>query len=208
MSGIAPGVKDPPNAETLRLFVAVLLSDAWLAALAVMQDELRRAGVRLRYVRPDGIHLTLKFLGEGDRDRLDAIVTALGALEGAPGPFRLELGRAGSFGGARRPRVVWAGMNGNLADLSALQATVERALHPAGFPPEGRPFRAHLTLARVPLDLPAAEAARIMPALAALQTPLVQPFSVDSLALVQSELGRGPARYTVLQNWTLALPPG
>jgi 2'-5' RNA ligase len=192
-----------PPRDALRLFVAVLLPETWLLALEGMQAQLRRTGLRLRYTRSEGIHLTLKFLGEVPRERLDAITAALERLTDAPGPFQLALGAAGSFGGARRPRVVWTGMDGDLAALDRLHGAVERALRPAGFPSEGRPFRAHLTLARVPDGLPAAEAARIVPALAGLNAA-APPFTVESFALLRSELGPGGARYTALHSWPLS----
>jgi 2'-5' RNA ligase len=189
----------------LRLFVAVLLPEAWLSALARAQDELRNAGLRLRYVRPEGIHLTLKFLGEVDHERLEVIMAALDGL-GDVQPFALDLDTLGVFGGPQRPRIVWAGLRGDLTALAALVAAVDAALVPAGFAPEGRPFRPHLTLARVPEGLPDAEARRIVPVVSTSRLVRVPSFHVDSYALVRSALGPGGARYTTLQTWPVARP--
>lgn len=135
--------------EQLRLFVALELPDEVRQAIGQVQDGLRRAGAgHLRWVRPEGIHITLKFLGETDAALVEAIVSA---LEAAIEPFelRLRLAGLGGFGGARL-RVVWVGLEGDLQPLSALAERVEAALAPLGFPRERRPFSPHLTLARVP----------------------------------------------------------
>jgi 2'-5' RNA ligase len=186
-----------------RLVVAVLLPDSWLAALGAVQDDLRRAGLRLRYVRPEGIHLTLKFLGEVESARLASITAALQGPTVNLQPFRLSLGALGTFGPDRRPRVVWAGLRGDLASLGAVAEAVDVALAGAGFAREMRPFRPHLTLARVPDSLPADDAGRIAAALAGVRTVASAPLDVTGYALVRSELGPGGARYTTLQSWSV-----
>ncbi len=85
---------------TLRLFVAVLLPEGWIAALAEAQEALRRAGLRLRYVRPEAIHLTLKFLGEVERGRLGTVSAALGGPAAELRPFPVRLDALGAFGPA------------------------------------------------------------------------------------------------------------
>ena len=190
---------------TLRLFVAVLLPEAWHAALAKAQEELRHAGLRLRYVRPEGVHLTLKFLGAVDHDRLGAVTAALDGPADFQ-PFALDLDTLGTFGGPQRPRVVWAGLRGDVTALAALAAAVDTVLVPAGFAREGRPFRGHLTLARVPESLPAADARRIVPAISASRLARVPSLYVRSYALMRSELGPGGARYTTLQSWPVEWP--
>jgi 2'-5' RNA ligase len=193
----------PGREERLRLFVAVVLPAAWHEALAAAQEELRRAGLRLRYVRPEGIHLTLKFLGETPAARLRAISAALGAAAVGADACTIELSGAGTFGPRRRPRVVWYGLAGELDGLAALQQRVEERLGAVGFAREGREFRPHLTLARVPDDLPPAEAERVGPAVERLRTRPAQPFRVEAIVLMQSRLGPGGARYTVLETWPL-----
>jgi 2'-5' RNA ligase len=195
-------VTDAP--ATLRLFVAVHLPEAWIAALAESQDALRRARLNLRYVRPESIHLTLKFLGEVESRRLNQVTAALNGPATTQRPFALQMDTLGTFGAARRPRVVWAGLRGDLTALAGLAAAVDRALAPAGFPPESRAFRPHLTLARVPERLPVEDAQRILPAVAGLELSAVAALEVDAYTLVRSELGPGGARYTSLQSWPLA----
>ena len=191
------------TARPWRLFVAVTLPDSWHQALRDAQERLRAEGLRLRYVRPESMHLTLKFLGDVRPDRVAALGEALSAAAGASHCARLELAEAGPFGAARRPRVVWIGLRGELDTLSALQATVEQALVPLGFPGDAQPFRAHITLARTPETLSAAEAARIAPAVTALARVRSDAFVVREFTLMRSELGAGGPRYTPLAEWSL-----
>ena len=191
------------SAGLLRLFVAVHLPDRWLDALARAQEELRRQGLHLRFVRPEGIHLTLKFLGETDQRRLPEITRALASAVSGMRSFDVELGAPGTFGPRRRPRVVWYGITGDSAALVALHRAVEGALTPLGYAPEGRPFAPHLTLARVPDTLPPDEAERIAPTVARLATPQVDPLHVTSISLMRSQLGPGGARYSVVETWRL-----
>ena len=207
MSGAQRGGGISATDRPLRLFIAIALPESWRTMLRDTQDRLRDAGLRLRFVRPENAHLTLKFLGEVEAGRLPSLTDALGAVPDRHRGFTLELGDLGTFGGARRPRVVWVGLRGDLPALSALHAALEAALVPLRFPRETGPFRAHITLARTPESLPAAEAARIAPVLAGLGRLTGEPLAVGEFALMQSDLGPGGPRYTALASWPLARPP-
>ena len=211
MGGVRPGMRDNQGADgdrRPRLFVAVLLPPAWLDALAAAQEELRRDGLRLRYVRPESIHVTLMFLGETPAARIGDLSAALAAAAAESPVCMLTLAAAGTFGSRRRPRVVWYGLAGELTALGSLQRHVEERLARVGFAPEGREFRPHLTLARVPDDLSPAEAERIAPAIERLRVPQPPPFRVEAIALMQSRLGPGGARYTMRENWPLSEAAG
>lgn len=189
--------------DALRLFVAVLLPESWLAVLAGVQRELRGAGLELRYVRPEGIHVTLRFLGETPRSRVAGIEGALAASVVGMRPFDIRLDAMGIFGTPRRPRVVWAGLEHDEGSLDVLRASIEDALVGAGIEREGRPFRPHLTIARVPDRLSGAEAAGIAPVVEEVGLFDVPAHRVESIALMRSELGPGGARYTVVNSWRL-----
>jgi len=133
--------------QTLRLFVACELPAEMKAALASLQEALRKKGApRLRWVRPEGVHLTLKFLGAVPQEKVAAIREALSpTVQGIP-PLALSLAEVGTFGDRRGARVVWVGMQGDLEPLARLQQRVEKALEPLGFPPERRAFSPHLPL--------------------------------------------------------------
>ena len=133
---------------SLRAFIAAELPGDLTAALGRIQRELAGAGVRARWVRPESIHLTLKFLGRLPVEGVARVAEALAAsVEGQPA-FRLTAGGLGVFPGLRRPRVVWVGLGGETEALTGLQQRVDRNLAARGFAPEARPFRAHLTLGR------------------------------------------------------------
>jgi len=177
----------------MRLFVAICLPDAWHAALHRQQEELRRrlgpAARALRWVRPEGCHLTLVFLGETAEQELPRIDAALRQAAQQP-PFMLRLGRPGTFGGAR-PRVVHTGVAGEIDALALLQRRVAEALHHS----DERPFAAHITLARVPQPDRATGSA-IAAALARPPGDEVPPFTVDRISLMRSELHPSGAVYT------------
>ncbi len=185
-------VSDKP--ASLRLFVACELSDEIRAALARVQDELRNSGAgRLRWVRPEGIHITLKFLGQVESERVPEVTAALASVIE---PFRLRLApaRLGGFGGVRI-RVVWIGVDGDTDGLASIAQRVERALTPLGFPPERRPFDPHLTLARVPDRMPAAERGSLAALVRDYRVQSLPSMIVTSVSLIQSVLGPGGSVY-------------
>jgi 2'-5' RNA ligase len=192
--------------RALRLFVACPLPDEIRRALGAIQDEMRRAGFdRLRYVRPEGIHLTLKFLGSVEARRVDAIKQA---LEGAVEPFelRLQLDQLGGFGGPRI-RVVWVGLSGDVDGLTALAARIEDALQPLGFSPEGRPFAPHLTLARVPDQASPVDRRRLARFVGEYAFPSLSPMIASDVQLMQSFPGPGGSKYEQLATFPVINRP-
>jgi 2'-5' RNA ligase len=180
--------------RSLRLFVACELPVEVLAGLARAQEDLRRAGAEpLRWARPEGIHVTLKFLGNVDPSRAGDISEALaGAIE----PFELRVRPAGvgGFGGSRL-RVVWAGLEGDIEGLAALAGRVEQALEPLGFPAERRPFAPHLTLARVPDSASSEERRRLADLIVRHEMPPQPWATLSQVSLVRSVMGRGGSMY-------------
>lgn len=194
-----------PPSELLRLFVAAELPAEVREALAALQAELKRRGLEpLRWVRPEGIHLTLKFLGETPADRLPAICKALAqAVKGVP-PHRLSLGTPGSFGNRRGPQVLWVDLKGDLAVLGQLQRQVEEELKAVGFPREKRQFAPHLTIARVRPESARALAARIADLLRQVEPPRGE-VGVREISLIRSTLQPGGAVYERLDAFALGI---
>jgi 2'-5' RNA ligase len=183
-----------------RLFVACELPDEVKSALGGVQDDLRRLdAARLRWVRPEGIHVTLKFLGGVEANRVEGITSALAA---AVEPFELRLWPAsvGRFGGARL-RVVWVGLEGDTGGLATQAERVERALQPLGFPGERRPFAAHVTLARVPDQASPAERQRVAGVIERYRPPAFPSMTLTSVSLMRSHLGPGGASYERLASF-------
>jgi len=187
-----------------RLFVALEPPEAVRRRLGAIAAELRRGAARaadeIRWVEPERIHLTLQFLGAVPEERIAAIERALRLAAGAARPLALEVRGAGGFPNARRPRVLWAGVEGDLAALGALVADVGRRLGPLGFPPEDRPFSPHLTLGR-------ARDGRGAPGLGGGLARAAQvdgaPWRATELVLFESHLSpRGP-RYEALARLAL-----
>ena len=136
--------------EQIRAFIAVELPPAVREAVEGVVRELRSGiGDGVRWVRPEGVHLTLKFLGDIDADSVPAISDGLDRCAASAAPFDLFLEGVGVFPNARRPRVVWIGLGGALEPLLALQHSIDRELEGLGFARERRPFTPHLTLGRV-----------------------------------------------------------
>jgi 2'-5' RNA ligase len=136
--------------EEIRSFIAVELPGEFRLALARLQERLK-SGSRapVKWVDPDIIHLTLKFLGNIDSALTGRITEAIREAARGLHPFRLEMSGLGVFPSPARVRVVWGGLTGEVEKLVQLQHRIDTALVPLGFQPESRPFTPHLTLARV-----------------------------------------------------------
>jgi len=168
--------------ESLRLFVAIELPGGVREALSRLQHELQQHGLeKLRWVRPEGIHLTLKFLGETPKERVPAIQDALaGAAEDAAA-HELSLGKLGTFGGSR-PRVLWMDLTGQVDAVRHVRERVESAMNGLGFEPEARGWSPHVTLARVRPEMAGETASGIILAISEVEIPAgVIPVRVVSL---------------------------
>ena len=136
--------------EKFRVFIAVELSATVKAALADLTELIRAANVDgVRTPTPDGIHLTLKFLGDISSDKIESIATAMSGVTRAHSAFALTIGPPGTFPNRISARVLWIGVQGDLKKLSHLQQNVEDAFEALGFARDRREFNPHLTVARI-----------------------------------------------------------
>ncbi len=186
-----------------RTFIAVDLSAPVREALAAVMRRLSRELPSARWVDPAGMHLTLAFLGDLDDAQIADATAATNAAARDASPLELRLAGLGTFGG-RSPRVIWAGIGGDVPQLLVRQRRLADALAARGFPCEERPFSPHLTLARVKGPLPPAELANLPQALAAPAPSLA--WTVDALLVMKSERLRSGAHYTPLQRVPLGEP--
>ena len=185
--------------ERLRAFVAVDLPPAVRGAVEGVIGELRsRANDGVRWVRPEGVHLTLKFLGDIDEDSVPQVSGALDRRAASAVPFDLFLEGVGAFPNARRPRVIWIGLDGGLEPLLALQQAIEQELEGLGFARERRPFNPHLTLGRIRDGISAPQRGRLSEALAEVRVQPGVELPVREVSLMRSDLRPSGAVYTRL----------
>ncbi len=190
------------DAGPIRAFLAADPPPEILERIAAIQRELKKTVQgSIAWVRPEGIHLTLKFFGNIAPEQAEVIVTEV--RRSVPGTPPLSLcGRSlGVFPDPHRPRVIWLGLDGDVARLSALQEKIETGLETCGFAREERPFRAHLTLARIK------DRRGLVGLEQALKNPRLQEaggFIVDKLTLFRSELTPKGAIYTRLATFPFA----
>ena len=175
--------------ESLRLFVALELPAHFKEALEDIIGQVKGRGLPTeRWGALEGIHLTLKFLGNVPSERFQEIVSGLEAALLDATPFTLALDRPGAFPNLRTPRVLWVGTSGELGALLALQQRVEACLEPLGFPREERRFSPHLTLARLGDRTSPAEHRLGGEALPAAMLPRTGPMMVEGVSLMKSTL--------------------
>ena len=133
----------------MRAFIAIEIPEAIKDGMAAVQVRLKDAGVDASWSRPEGIHLTLKFLGEVSEERVPEIMRALTLALGGTERFRLCVEGVGTFPNPASARVVWLGITGDVGRLVALQAAVEQAMVGMGMERDDRPYTPHLTLGRI-----------------------------------------------------------
>jgi 2'-5' RNA ligase len=181
--------------EEPRLFVAVPLSEPARAAVADVVDAIRAGepeGRGVRWVRLDGLHITLRFLGPTPDARVADVSAAVTSAAAEVAPFGIRIAGADAFPPVGRPRTLWLDLDRGVDELAALATRLDDALATAGWERERRPFRAHLTLAR-------ADGVRAGPAtvaalrLAAAELAIESP--IDRVVLFESITGSGRARY-------------
>ena len=183
--------------ETFRAFVAIDLPESVRSTLRMVQQELKSGKFRIKWVRPESIHLTLKFLGDIDVARIDAIADAMTLAVKNSTRLVLAPRGLGVFPNARRPRVIWVGLGGQLDLLKNLQQALEAQLAELGLPKESRPFKGHLTLGRVKGKI---AAARLQAALADCENFEFDSFEVNQIILFKSQLQSSGAVYTKVKQ--------
>ena len=173
--------------DQVRTFVAVLISrQARLALENCIQKLSVLAPSGVRWVDSQGIHLTLRFLGNIPAHAVDDVLAAQASAAGACPPFLVQLSQLGMFPNQRRPRVLWAGVSGDTDALQRLQESVEAQLEDVGFPRDKRPFSPHLTLGRVRDRAANADRTRIAQAVSSVTLDDTEPWLVEESHLIRS----------------------
>jgi 2'-5' RNA ligase len=193
--------------DIIRAFIAIPLPASILTEIEAVQRQLERRMPResVRWVRTEGIHLTLKFLGDTETSKLPAIQQALAAMAQEHASCHYAVRGLGCFPDFRRPRVIWVGLDEPSGKLAALQRAVERTMAPLGYPKEGRGFTPHLTLGRVKDRLSPGDVAAIGQGVATSTIGQLGDAEADSFELIKSVLKPAGAEYATLTTFPLGL---
>lgn len=188
-------------AGTVRAFIAFDLPRRVREEIREIQQVLKRERFSIKWVAPDSIHLTVKFLGDTPPEQMDGVQSAMaGAVEGVS-LIRLQAAGTGVFPGISRPRVVWVGVRGETDRLADVQKDLDTRLADIGFPPGNRPFKGHLTMGRIKGNV---DGKRLFEALQQVSESFdSEPFIADALTLFKSDLKPTGAVYTVIHRTPL-----
>ena len=182
--------------EQIRSFIAIELPVGLKQELARLETQLKADNQPwIKWVKPDSIHLTLKFLGNIASDTTAAITGAIEKSARGINPFNLKVAGLGVFPNPKRVKVAWVGISGEVDKLSRLQKRLESNLAPMGFAPESRPFTPHLTLARLSERASPTERQGFGKLIASTRFE-TDDFEVKDISLMRSQLTRGGAIYT------------
>jgi len=182
--------------EKIRAFIAIELPDPVRESLSSLITSLRpREHPCVKWVDPQGIHLTLKFLGNIAPDLVPRIIGAIAPAAQGTSPLKLQIGGLGVFPNLPRPRVIWVAVTGEVDPLIALQRDIDQALLPLGFAIEKRPFSPHLTLGRLRERASPGERSSIGKLITATESEGGPPMEVNQISLMRSTLTPSGAIY-------------
>jgi 2'-5' RNA ligase len=192
--------------DLIRAFIAVTLPDPLAGLVSEVQQTLRAQGLRIAWVAPGNVHLTLKFLGDIEPTDIDPIAAVMSECAQRFVPLTLSAGALGVFPDLRRPRVVWLGITGDMPQLIAFQQDLDARLVAMGkgrFKPESRPFKGHLTLGRIKART---DSGILVKALRETGRVESDAFTVDAIHLIQSRLTPSGSIYTPIRCVVLGSP--
>jgi len=185
------------NKELIRTFIAIEIPDGIKDGMKEVQETLRKSRADVGWVRPEGVHLTLKFLGDFEAGRVGGLGDAIESAVKGIRPFQLEVKGIGVFPTPKAPRVVWLGLGGEMDSLSAVYEKVEAACEGLGFKREPRPFKPHLTLGRV--KSPGGRES-LMRSVAEHERADLGAFTAGAVSVMKSELMPSGAVYTEMRR--------
>ena len=186
---------------TIRTFIALELPPSVISLLENVQEDLKSMRLRAKWVRPENIHLTLKFLGDINPGDIDKIGRAMMDAAADFTAMDLVAKGVGVFPGIKRPRVIWVGLGGQLELLFAMQRMLEDNLAALGFKKDKRPFKGHLTLGRFRQTVEPSTIRQIIQEYANIDG---EEFTASRIILFKSDLKPTGAVYSQLQQIILA----
>jgi RNA 2',3'-cyclic 3'-phosphodiesterase len=187
--------------DRVRAFIAIPLPSPVIQTAKSLQESLKAKGLRLKWVRPENMHLTLKFLGDVELEKLPDVTAALQQIGKDFSSFSLSVRGVGVFPNIHAARVLWMGLTGQIHVLKIICRKIEEGLISLGFAPEKRAFNGHLTLGRMSGRVPAA---LLQDAIADLSDTESDSFQADRIELIQSDLRPNGPSYKPLAEVILA----
>lgn len=193
-----------PAEVKIRSFIAIPIPDSGIEALEDSVKGLEAEfGRHVRWVRPEGIHLTLKFMGDIQLGIAEKVLESLPSVTAGFKPFVLAINGLGVFPNLRSPRVLWAGLNGDLEVLGSLQQAVDDAVGQLGLPKEQRGFSPHLTLGRVRRDVNDEQRKKIGEAISSAALPTAVEWTADTANLMRTELDPDGSKHYLVGSASL-----
>ena len=182
--------------QQVRAFIAIPVPKA---VIQVLDDAVKNLdsciGENVGWVRTEGIHLTLKFMGNIETGIVERVLEAMSAVVSQFSPFELAISKLGVFPNPRRPRVLWSGVQGEIETLAALQSAIDGALGELGLRQEQRAFSPHLTLGRVRRDVADRQLQRIGQVTEGVKLSVAPSWTADSVNLMRTELDPTGSRH-------------
>lgn len=137
------------SVEKLRTFIAIELSKEVKDLLGKLQDTLKKSNADVKWVKKENIHLTLKFLGAIEKEKIDEIIKIIDSISHNISVFQLDISSIGAFPKKEIPRVIWVGLSQGDEEIKYIAKELENTIYKLGIPKESRPFSSHITLGRV-----------------------------------------------------------
>ncbi len=190
-----PAERAERTAGEVRSFVALDLAPAVRDRIRELTGDLRRSAPEVRWSSAEKLHVTLKFLGETPAERIEVVRGALAAVAATTAPFAITASGLGVFPDPRRARVVWIGLLA--AEVEPLARAIDTVLAGVGFPPEARPFAAHVTIGRVRRPGGWPGAARVLEAHGGTRFGVTR---AEEIVLYRSDFDPAGARYAALDR--------
>ena len=187
----------------MRTFIAVELDGATREAVVGLAGRVARAVSGVRWVKPDNIHITIRFLGEISPETRDLVERVLrnAALEFSP--FGVTVEELGAFPSLRKPRVLWVGIGRGKKELRSLHSKIEKKLAEAGIPAEKRSYKPHITIGRLKRPPGSDKLADIVG-----RERVISSFVVDKVVLFKSELRPEGAVHSAIYEASLKRAQG
>jgi 2'-5' RNA ligase len=181
----------------IRTFIAIKLPEHVIKTLAELQKDLNKYDCRMKWTRPENIHLTLKFLGDISPDEVDPVCRVVDSSVSGFAPIKLRAVSVGFFPGIRRAKVLWSGISGQTDRLEKLHHAIDNGLHPFGFTRGKRRFTGHLTLGRFKGQ---ADSELLIDMMKANADTISDEFIADAVFVYKSDLKPSGPIYSVLSG--------